>query len=439
MIEEKPLFMEEKHWGWKLALDRAPLFLSHIMLFFLPLQSLQDHSRNFWISQATFWLLLALIAWSVFFQSIFRIKSFEIHTALWKPWTLLFLYGTLIWIWNRPERTEAVLEYFFFWGPLLWFAACAVLHREYWRGENLLLVFLAGQILISGYEWWMWIFGRAPVSDAAVYALLSAWCLPWALALETKKRFFYFSCVMFTFLMMAVICFAEKPNLQFGLGLSLLVLWVFAFGGWNSLGFPKRRFFRELLFFTIAFLILDFEKLTKIGGIFSKVNREIIPVSWEWGGLFFGHGGSWKALGEKQFVFGLKVFFQWGIFGSALWLFFIWRIVRFWFFLYKKHVLSRRWSVGFFAVCSGFVFSVVFAAESLVEFSWIGFWMMAALLVPFSEQAGKKPNAGWVSRKMSVAPRRMAIVFFAAALFLTLGVVELVENGMPHSFKEVGN
>ena len=141
--------------GWHLALERAPLFLSILLLFFIPTLTQNENQDPLYAKQALTQILVYLMLCAWVLRGIVLGRVAWVQTNAF--WFLLALLGwILLTIAFSPTPTYG-WRAFTDWAVFpLWYFLLTQTCVEVWRAENLLVVFMAAGLGASG-----WAVGQA--------------------------------------------------------------------------------------------------------------------------------------------------------------------------------------------------------------------------------------------------------------------------------------
>jgi len=129
--------------GWRLSLDRSPVFLGVMLLFLVPFLTRDNGTDPLLPKLFLFKFTVFALAWVWALQAALGGRWTMVRIPAWRPlalllgWLLLDCFLSPYTLSSRGHLLQALL-------PFLWFALASVLYREVWRIENLLIVFLAG-------------------------------------------------------------------------------------------------------------------------------------------------------------------------------------------------------------------------------------------------------------------------------------------------------
>jgi|GEM_PF-1723081 len=192
----------ERLGGWALALDRAPVFLSVLLVFVTPFFARMDGVDPHLPKLLLFRLVVSGLLAAFLLQCLRQRRWILVRSPIWLPWALLLVFLGVSAILS-PYRDLAVRALPDALLPFLWFALLTVTVRELWRMENLLISYLAGALGVSAFllAWRMGLvegtafaetarmveglpIGRSGGATSLTGTLLVAW--PLALALLMK-------------------------------------------------------------------------------------------------------------------------------------------------------------------------------------------------------------------------------------------------------------
>jgi len=416
--------------GWKLALDRAPLFLSVLLLFILPFitdpQSVDSIQTKEVLARVLVFLMLG--AWA--FRNNWSGQFLTISTSALEPLLLLGLWAAagLFFSPFGPVGWGA------FWDRLylpLWYLLLTQTCLELWRAENLILTFLA-----AAFGSALWGLGQALGLDSGPWGavvrdqfqgrvtaglgnpdffagyLLTAWPLALALFLRAAAPAAKILWMTVLAALWAALILTQSMAGWLGGVVGLLVFAGFFF--WKNDEAKKFRRPLAALALLVAALTLFSPLRDRLAGLAHSGNpsvqfrQEVWKGTWGlvWAHPLQGSGfGSFAAafppyrpeslmLQQQERDYQVDHAHNWvlewaaeqGLVGLAL-LAFFWAMVLYqWWKLYESKSIARSLGAGAFAVSAGVGVDNLFDVNAALPSTLVPLLFVAALPVAFSSR-----------------------------------------------------
>ncbi len=414
--------------GWILALERAPQFLSVLLIFILPFLT-QWQGTDKLLPKWTITQLLVLLVLST--------------------WVLrVALTGKLTWVYSRAHLVLLILMIWIvltcFLSPYpqigflairedavypIWYLLLTFTCIELWRAENLLI-----GLLISGFLTSLWAisqvlgFGNEPWEtlvktqfngraisgmgnpDFLAGFLLVVWPLVLALLLRFRTKFslFFWSFLLVADLL-ALLCTGSQTG-YFGFIAGVFVfalfslknrlketsLWLFLLFGFLTLSFflpPMAGRLQELL--SKKNEVFQFQEQVWSGTIDMVKRNPVFGVGYgAYASVFPSHRPVGLVLHPVQESDGAKHGYNWvlewtaetGLIGLLLLLLFWFYVFAQWWKLYKANAIPKFLAVGFFATAFGVAIDNLFENNSYEPFIRVPLLFLAAFPVALSQR-----------------------------------------------------
>ena len=422
--------------GWRLALERAPLFLSVVLLFILPFITQLQGTDSIYVKTvlAQVIVFLMLGAWALKVNVTGALTT--VYT--WALWPLAALAFWLVINLSFSSYANAGWEAFISLLYLpLWYLLLTQTNTEVWKAENLLITFLMGalgsclwglaQAVGFGGGAWLTIVqqnfqGRitAGLGNPDFFAgyLLMVW--PIALALLLRAQSTAAKILWGFILASSLICLILTQSKAGWLGLVagfLIYVAFFLIGSGQTAS--KRKWF-----FGLAVLLVFITFLSPLKERFSQLSnpqndsvtfrKEVWKGTWTmieahpWMGTGFGTYQAafppyrTEALMLKQTQRSYQVdhahnwLLEWtaeeGFVGLALLLAFWAAVVAQWWRLYKANAIPRALGAGAFAAFEGVAVDNFFDINASLPSTLIPLFFLAALPVALSARFAHLPG-----------------------------------------------
>ena len=465
--------------GWLLALDRAPLFLSVLLLFILPFITQLNATNSIAVKESLSQIIVFLIlgAWAL------RLNVTGNFTFIytWAFWPLLALsawtFGTIIVSPYSNAGWESLLTILYL--PL-WYLLLTQTCTEVWRAENLIITFLMAalgsclwglaQAMGIGDGEWLAIVkqnfqGRitAGLGNPDFFAgyLLMVW--PLALALLLRAKAVSAKALWGFILVSSLVCLAMTQSKAgwAGLAAGFLVFALFyLIGSAQSVSARKWFFGLVLLLLAITFLSPLRERLAQMvqpGNDSIEFRGQVWKGTWEmiqahpWMGSGFG---SYDAafppyrpqalmLNQVQRSYEVDHAHNWvlewtaeeGWAGLGLLLAFWAAVVAQWWRLYKANAIPRALGAGAFAALEGVAVDNFFDLNSVLPSTLIPLFFIAALPVALSSRFTHLP--GFPVRSFIWNISRFRVYLASFSLLVVILMLTQINRAMMGQLAEI--
>lgn len=418
--------------GWALAVDKAPLFFSILLVFFVPFITQVDGMDSIYPKLALTQILVLMILAAWMLKVTWTSRMVWIQTNAFWPLVGLLAWLALTVIFSPYQSVgwQALAHWICF--PL-WYVLLTLLCYELWRAENILIVFLMGALGTA-----LWALAQAFGLDSGAWSLivkdqfggrvtaglgnpdflagylLMVWPIALALyfrAVQPITKFLWVSLMLITFL--ALVFTSSKAGIL-SFYFSLLVYLIFFFqGSKGSDWFKKNKILLAAAVICVgAFFIGPTHKA--LTGLMDSANPSIQfrEEVWKgtvemirehpWTGVGFGAFSaafpSYRPISlmmsQTQRSYEVNHAHNWvlewtaetGWAGLALLLAFWGYVLYQWWRLYKANAIPRALGAGAFALFAGVACDNLFDLNCYLPSTLVPLLFFAAMPVALSQR-----------------------------------------------------
>ncbi len=419
--------------GWKLALDRAPLFLSVILLFCLPFLTQLDGFNPLYPKQALTQIIVFLILCAWVLRGLLTGKTVWLKTTA--LWPLAALMGWILM--TLPFSSCSAMG----WLSLedwicfpLWYLLLTLTCFEAWKAENLLIVFLTGSFATCGWAAaqalgisgvpWLGIVrsqfnGRVTAGlgnpDFLAGSMLMVW--PLALALYLKAKRVTTRLLWSGLLLLSLLTLNWTGSKAGFLGLVLgALVYAFTYYGRGEWGQSLKKILLTASATIVLLVALSFftPMAARLGQLSNPKNESVWFRAEVWKGVvgmirahpILGTGfGTFEAaypeyrpaalmMRQTQRSYGVNHAHNWllewtaetGIVGLGLLLWFWWSVLAQWWRLFSANAIPRTLGAGVFAAMVGVGVDNLFDVNSYQPSTLVPLLLLASFPVALSQR-----------------------------------------------------
>ncbi len=453
--------------GWELALDRAPLFLSVLVMFLVPFIT-QDKGMDLLLPKVSLCRIVVFLALALWFWRVFQTQKIQwaYSAALWP------LLGLVLWTAMTVLLSPCSQIGWEAWGNwicfLLLFLLFTLVCMELWQAENLLIVFMAAALgssirAIAQAAGW----GKGPLLDLVQnqYSghpiagmgnpdflagfLLLVWPVGLALYFRAGQPITKMVWILTTALSLGALFLTRSKAGILGLGFGIILFLVFFLLGTKAEGEGKNQRNSLLLLLGGTFLLGAYPAVQILGPLADPQNPSVVFRRQLWSGVWkmildhplTGVGfGTFSALypayrplslmmGQTQRSYEVNDPHNWvlswiaqtGFIGLGLLLAFWGAVLYQWWKLYKANAIPPALGAGAFAALGGAALDNLFDLNSTLPTTLVPLLFLAALPVALSQRFYRMAGFPIQAKETSLAGVRftwLALTLLASGLCL---------------------